>query len=158
MTSPRPTRDSTLRMWTSVPQIVVVVIRITASPGPACGRVTSSTRMSPGAWNTVARMVPVGSDAGSRVARAVMTTRRSCAVKMTTGGGRRWGNGSCRHLRSRGPVGDDQGGQDREIDDQREHHAGHRKPVPEDDDAGQGDDRRDDRRGAPPGGVREIAR
>src|SRR5450759_4433318 len=58
MTSPGRTGYSPLTIWTSVPQIVVVVTRITASPAPACGRGTSSTRMSPGPWKTVARIVP----------------------------------------------------------------------------------------------------
>src|SRR4051794_3280027 len=50
---------SPLRMWTSVPQIVVSVTRMTASPGPGRGRSTWSTRMSPGPWNTAARICPV---------------------------------------------------------------------------------------------------
>ena len=51
-------------MWTSVPQIVVSVTRISASPGPGRGRATSSTRMSSGAWNTAARMVVVATSTG----------------------------------------------------------------------------------------------
>ena len=43
----------------SVPQIVVVVTRITASPTPARGFGADSTRMSLGPWNTVARIVSV---------------------------------------------------------------------------------------------------
>src|SRR5579864_5585430 len=41
----------------SVPQIVVRVMRMTASRAPACGRATSSTRMSAGPWNTFARII-----------------------------------------------------------------------------------------------------
>ena len=67
-------------MCRSVPQIVVSVTRMTASPGPGRGRATSSTRMSPGAWKTVARMVPVDTDGGSGVARAVMTNLRSSGL------------------------------------------------------------------------------
>jgi hypothetical protein len=36
---------SPLMMWTSVPHIVVVVILMMASPGPATGLGTSSTEM-----------------------------------------------------------------------------------------------------------------
>ena len=51
----------------SVPQIVVVVTRTTASPTPARGFGTDSTRMSFGPWNTVARMVSVARLAGRGV-------------------------------------------------------------------------------------------
>jgi hypothetical protein len=46
-----------LQDMASVPQMVVRVMRMTASPGPGWGRATSSTRMSLGPWNTAARMV-----------------------------------------------------------------------------------------------------
>ena len=46
MTKPGFTGYSPRTMWRSVPQIVVNVTRITASPTPAWGRFTSSTRMS----------------------------------------------------------------------------------------------------------------
>ena len=59
MIRPGRTGYSPLRMWMSVPQIVVVVTRMTASPTPARGSGTYSTRMSPGPWNTVARIVSV---------------------------------------------------------------------------------------------------
>src|SRR4051812_7626511 len=41
-TRPERTGYSPRMMWMSVPQIVVVVILMTASPGPECGRGTSS--------------------------------------------------------------------------------------------------------------------
>ena len=44
-------------MCRSVPQMVVSVMRITASPTPARGRSTSSRRMSFTPWKTVARIV-----------------------------------------------------------------------------------------------------
>jgi hypothetical protein len=46
-------------MWTSVPQIVVSVIRMSASPGPGRGLATSSMSYSPGARNTFARIVSI---------------------------------------------------------------------------------------------------
>ena len=48
VTSPAFTGYSPRRMWRSVPQIVVSVMRITASPTPGRGRATSSTRISLG--------------------------------------------------------------------------------------------------------------
>ena len=58
MMRPGLTGYSPLTMWTSVPQIVVSVTRITASPGPGADAATSSTRMSFGPWKTVARIRP----------------------------------------------------------------------------------------------------
>ena len=52
--SPGRTGYSPLTMWTSVPQIVVSVTRIRASPGPGRGRSTSST------WNSCGRVEDVG--------------------------------------------------------------------------------------------------
>src|SRR5690348_1653365 len=46
-------------MWTSVPQIVVNVRRMTASPAPARGRATSRTSIRFGATKTFARIVPL---------------------------------------------------------------------------------------------------
>ena len=54
MVSPRATGYSPLRMWTSVPQIVVVVTRISASSGPTSGIGFSSSTMRPGSTNTAA--------------------------------------------------------------------------------------------------------
>ena len=51
---PGRTGYSPLTMWTSVPQIVVRVTRIRASPGPGRGRSTSST------WNSCGRVEDVG--------------------------------------------------------------------------------------------------
>src|SRR4029079_7346636 len=76
MTRPGRTGYSPLRMWMSVPQIVVVVTRITASPAAAWGRGTSSTRVSFGAWNTVARIVAI-SMAGRRVSMSVTVDLQS---------------------------------------------------------------------------------
>ena len=67
MTRPGLTGYSPLRMWMSVPQIVVVVTRMTAWSTPARGFGTDSTRMSPGPWNTVARIVSASRDAVGRV-------------------------------------------------------------------------------------------
>ena len=58
-TSPGRTGYSPFTMWTSVPQIVVMVTLISASPGPGRGRATSSTLNSCGAWKTFARMVSI---------------------------------------------------------------------------------------------------
>src|SRR6476659_3553076 len=69
MISPGRTGYSPLRMWMSVPQIVVVVTRTTASPTPARGFGTDPTRMSFGPWNTVARIVSVARLAGRGVSR-----------------------------------------------------------------------------------------
>src|SRR4051812_28955876 len=44
-------------MWTSVPQIVVRLILINASPGPGSGRATSRNLISPFPRNTAARIV-----------------------------------------------------------------------------------------------------
>jgi hypothetical protein len=44
-------------MWTSVPQIVVSVTLMSASPTPGSGRGTSRRPMSPFFWNTAARIV-----------------------------------------------------------------------------------------------------
>src|SRR3954468_17464402 len=125
MTSPGRTGYSPLRMWTSVPQIVVVVMRVTASPEPAWGRGTSSTRMSPGAWNTVARMVPAVRVLGRGSTSAVMACLRVA------------GCGSGRGLRPGEPVGKEEGCEDEQVEDQREHGARGGDAVPEDDDAGE---------------------
>ena len=85
MTSPGRTGYSPLRMWTSVPQIVVVVTRMTASPAPARGFGTASTRMSFGPWKTVARMVSVPRFAG----RGVSTIRVMAALQVWRTGRRR---------------------------------------------------------------------
>src|SRR5262245_10463989 len=53
-------------MWTSVPQIVVVVIRITASPNPACGFGTSSIAMRSRPRKTTAFIVSMGSSLRSQ--------------------------------------------------------------------------------------------
>ena len=68
----------------SVPQIVVVVTRTTASPTPGRGRGTDSTRMSPGPWKTVARIVSV---TRVWVGRVSVTTVMSCLLNgpVTTG-------------------------------------------------------------------------
>src|SRR4051812_5577591 len=79
MTRPGFTGYSPLRMWTSVPQIVVVVIRMTASPGPAVGRATSVTAMSPGARKTVARIVSV---LGGRLAPKVLVSVMSVPYRL----------------------------------------------------------------------------
>src|SRR6476469_3934603 len=67
MIRPGRTGYSPLRMWMSVPQIVVVVTRTTASPAAARGLGTDSTRMSFGPWKTVARIVAVSRCADGRV-------------------------------------------------------------------------------------------
>src|SRR3954462_6704882 len=74
MINPGRTEYSPRKMCTSVPQIVVRVTRITASPIPALGRGTSSTRMSSTPWNTAAFIVltPVRVSVRSRVSRAVV--------------------------------------------------------------------------------------
>src|SRR3982751_509533 len=74
MINPGRTEYSPRKMCTSVPQIVVRVTRITASPIPALGRGTSSTRMSSTPWNTAAFIVltPVRFSVRSRVSRAVV--------------------------------------------------------------------------------------
>ena len=69
----------------SVPQIVVVVTRTTASPAPARGLGTDSTRMSFGPWNTVARMVSVPRLAG----RGVSTMRVMAGLQLGLTGRRR---------------------------------------------------------------------
>src|SRR5262245_2936808 len=56
-TRPGTTGISPFRMWTSVPQIVVVVTRSTASCGPGTGIGRSSSRIRPGPANTAAFMV-----------------------------------------------------------------------------------------------------
>ena len=79
----------------SVPQIVVVVTRMTASPTPARGLGTDSTRMSPGPWNTVARIVPVSSAAGRRV---------SVSVTVDLSFGSRWAGRVAQCVASRPPT------------------------------------------------------
>src|SRR4249919_2811910 len=85
MTRPGRTGYSPLRMWISVPQIVVVVTRTTASLTPARGFGTDSTRMSFGPWNTVARMVSVARLAG----RGVSTMRVMAGLQLGLTGRRR---------------------------------------------------------------------
>ena len=85
MTSPGRTGYSPLTMWMSVPQIVVRVTRMTASPTPARGFGTDSTRMSFGPWNTVARMVSVARLAG----RGVSTIRVMAGLLLGRTGRRR---------------------------------------------------------------------
>src|SRR3954467_1697721 len=74
MINPGRTGYSPCKMCTSVPQIVVRVTRITASPIPALGRGTSSTRMSLTPWNTVAFIIltPARVSLRSRVSNAVV--------------------------------------------------------------------------------------
>src|SRR5262245_27352996 len=57
--SPGRTGYSPRTMWTSVPQMVVAVMRITASPKPARGRDTSSTAMQSFPLNTTAFIVAI---------------------------------------------------------------------------------------------------
>src|SRR5262249_48174562 len=54
---PGSTGYSPLRMWTSVPQIVVSVTRTSASVGPTLGTGRSSSEILPGPRNTAARIV-----------------------------------------------------------------------------------------------------
>src|SRR6187401_3060236 len=54
---PGRTGYSPLTIWTSVPQMVVTVMRITASPGFGRGLATSSTRISLTPWKTTAFIV-----------------------------------------------------------------------------------------------------
>src|SRR5688572_28906671 len=56
---PGATRCSPFRIWTSVPQIVVVVMRIRASPGPTSGTRLSSRTMRPGATKVAAFIVRI---------------------------------------------------------------------------------------------------
>src|SRR5262245_52244150 len=61
MISPSFTGYSPLRMWTSVPQIVVSVTRMTASPTPGSGRGTSRSPIFPVPEKTAALIVlPIG--------------------------------------------------------------------------------------------------
>lgn len=57
---PRATGYSPLRMWTSVPQIVVVVTRISASLGPMSGAGLSLRTMRPFSTKTVAFIMRAG--------------------------------------------------------------------------------------------------
>ena len=59
-TSPGLTGYSPRTMCTSVPQMVVVVIRMTASPGPGIGFGSSSTPMRPFPSNTTAFIIDMG--------------------------------------------------------------------------------------------------
>ena len=77
-TSPGRTGYSPFTMWTSVPQIVVSVTRISASPAPGRGRATSSTLNSCGAWNTLARMVSIAIIATSL--QILAPTRAGCGA------------------------------------------------------------------------------
>ena len=72
-------------MCTSVPQIVVAVMRMTASPDPAVGRGTSSTAIWSFPWNTTAFIVRMGHllKADHRVASAYTpegSTRRAARI------------------------------------------------------------------------------
>src|SRR6478735_2273356 len=80
MIRPGRTGYSPFRIWMSVPQIVVLVTRITASPAPARGFGADSTRMSPGPWNTVARIVSVARVSVGRVSVSVTKVSLSGAV------------------------------------------------------------------------------
>src|SRR5689334_10199442 len=55
---PGATGYSPLRMWTSVPQMVVIVTRTMASVGPQEGIARSCSVITPGRSKTAARMVP----------------------------------------------------------------------------------------------------
>src|SRR5215204_2594644 len=71
MTRPLLTGYSPRTMCRSVPQMVVSVTRMTASPTPARGRSTSSTRMSFTPWKTVARIFAISCPPGVRVTRVL---------------------------------------------------------------------------------------
>ncbi|MNZ97408.1 hypothetical protein D3C78_1166440 [compost metagenome] len=60
MVSPGATGYSPLRMCTSVPQMVVVVMRTSASFGPTGGIGLSTSSMRPGATNTAAFIIVIG--------------------------------------------------------------------------------------------------
>src|ERR1044072_2156422 len=71
MTRPLLTGYSPRTMCRSVPQIVVSVMRMMASPTPARGRSTSSTRMSFTPWKTVARIFAISGPPSLRVTRVL---------------------------------------------------------------------------------------
>ena len=73
ITRPGRTGYSPRTMCRSVPQIVVSVMRITASPGPGWGRGTSSMPNCPTPWNTFARIVAI-----ARVLRRMRATQVRC--------------------------------------------------------------------------------
>src|SRR5215218_577473 len=74
MMRPGATGYSPLRMWTSVPQIVVIVTRTMASVGPQVGTGRSCSVITPGRSKTAARMesVPARAWAGREAGNAVM--------------------------------------------------------------------------------------
>src|SRR5215212_4004429 len=89
MMRPGATGYSPLRMWTSVPQIVVIVTRTMASVGPQVGTGRSCSVITPGRSNTAARIesVPARVRAGPETGDAVMAHLARCCWFLDATGG-----------------------------------------------------------------------